>query len=69
MNWFWKRMAQYLRAGLTIELVGITEEALCGVLHSEAMERLHQVEGILFSEEIADEEKLPALQELFLRTK
>lgn len=67
MNWFWKRVAQYLRASLTIELAGMTEEALCSVLHSEAMERLHQVEGILFSEEIADEKKLSTLQEVFLR--
>lgn len=67
MRWFWKSVSQYLRANLTIELVGITEEALAEALHSKAMQRLREVEGILFCDEVEDGEKLSALQALFLR--
>lgn len=66
MRWFWRFIAQYLRATVTVELVGITEDTLRETLHSEAMERLKEVEGILFSEEIPDEEKLSVLQSRFL---
>lgn len=66
-NWFWQRVTQHLRASLTVELVGITEDALVQALRSEAMRRLGEVEGILFSEEIGDKEKLSTLQACFLR--
>lgn len=67
MNWFWRRVAQHLRGRLSVELVGITEEALVQALHSEAMRRLGEVEGILFSEDMTDGEKISILQACFLR--
>lgn len=66
MEWVWRRLASYMRARTSLEIVGITEEALASVLHDEALERLRWVETVAFCDEMEDEEKIEALKEWFL---
>lgn len=66
MEWVWKRLAPHIRARTSLELVGITEEALTSALHDGALERLRWVETVVFCDEMEDEEKIAALKEWFL---
>lgn len=66
MEWVWKRLAPYVRARTSLEIVGITEEALASALHDGAVERLKWVETVVFCNEMEDEEKIAVLKEWFL---
>lgn len=66
MEWVWKRLAPYVRVRTSLEIAGITEEALAAVLHDDALERLKRVEAVVFCDEMEDGEKIAALQEWFL---
>lgn len=66
MEWVWKRLAPYVRARTSLEIVGITEEALAFALHDGAVERLKWVETVVFCNEMEDEEKIAVLKEWFL---
>lgn len=67
MDWVWKRLAPYVRAHTSLEIVGITEEALTSALHDGALERLKWVETVVFCDAMEDKEKIAALQEWFLK--
>lgn len=66
MDWVWKRLAPFVRAAMTIELTGVSEEQLRGILEQEALRRLSWVEAVVFSEEISNEEKVQVIQNRFL---
>lgn len=66
LEWVWKRLAPHVRACTSLEIVGITEEALTSALHDGALERLKWVETVVFCDEMEDKEKVVALQKWFL---
>lgn len=60
MRWFWSFLSSYLRADVKPSRDRLLEE-----LRWEAMRRLNEVERIIFSTRIPEEEKLPLLRKRF----
>lgn len=60
MRWFWSFLYPYIQAN-----VKLSREYLLEALRREAVRRLDEVEYIIFSKQIPEEEKLPMLRESF----
>lgn len=60
MRWFWSFLYPYLKMNIKLP-----REYLLNALRREAMRRLDEVEYVLFSTQIPEEEKLPLLRKSF----